>query len=97
MTKFLRSLLAPVAALAIASPAVAQFDPAATTSTDHILVADAGGTHVNPITFLDALGQPTYDGFCIDFSNRIYEVMGIRPITYLASTRIVAGVVAACS
>ena len=101
MTKFLRSLLAPVAALAIASPAVAQFDPAATTSTDHVLVADAGGTHVNPITFLDALGQPTYDGFCIDFSNFVSKTQPIfsnitrfdaSAAAFLANTRFGIGV-----
>ena len=101
MTKFLRSLLAPVAALAIASPAVAQFNPNSTTSQDHALIADAGGTHVNPIQFLDALGQPIFDGFCIDFSNFVSKTQPIfvnitrfdaSAAAFLANTRFGIGV-----
>lgn len=68
--KLLRSLLTPVAALAIASPALAQFDPNQKTSTDVALWLN---TQLSaPIQMTQAPGQPILDAFCTDFVNGVH-------------------------
>jgi hypothetical protein len=67
--KLLRSLLAPVALVAFASPAFAQFNPNATSSTDVALFLGAGLNR--PIQMTQAPGQPILDAFCVDFQNHV--------------------------
>src|SRR5678816_3956252 len=67
--KLLRSLLAPVALVAFASPAFAQFNPGATSSTDIALFLGSGLNR--PVQMTQAPGQPILDAFCVDFSNHV--------------------------
>jgi len=67
--KLLRSLLAPVALVAFASPVFAQFNPNATSSTDVALWLGAGLNR--PVQMTQAPGQPVLDAFCVDFQNHV--------------------------
>jgi hypothetical protein len=71
--KLLRSLLTPVAALAIASPVLAQFDPNQTHSTDVANYLDHFVVH-SQIQMTQAPGLPILDAFCVDFNNAVNSV-----------------------
>lgn len=73
--KLLRTVLTSVAALAIASPVFAQFDPSQTHSTDLANYLDHHIVHAQ-IQMTQAVGQPILDATCIDYLNAVNHPLG---------------------